>query len=288
MPLLALLRRWMLPVGGPAVMIALAVWSALPDGRLHVFVLPVVGEALLVQTPSGKFILVDGGSEPALLALHLGRRLPFWKRSLDGLVLTHADGKRLPGQVAALARYRAAVALAPSLLLNQTAHNCQVVRPEEENRPSALGCAWRVLLDAEQTPLLVAQAGRKLEVDGVVLTVLRQTGTGDTGTLFRLDYGATMLLLAGSLGEAGEPTLTIPTQRQTALIYPWQRTMETPLLTTWRPQTIIFTDGRSFDPPELRTYAERAIGGAVLYHPSIDGVIEVISDGRTLRVVTGR
>ena len=71
--------------------LALVVWQVAlhaPDGRLHLTVLDVGrGDALLIQTPGGRFVLVDGGSSPAKLSQGLGRRLPLTRRRLDWLVV---------------------------------------------------------------------------------------------------------------------------------------------------------------------------------------------------------
>ncbi len=67
---------------------AVLVWRAAahaPDGRLHLTVLDVgSGDALLVQTPSGRFLLVDGGPSPSRLSDALGRRLPLGGTSWTG------------------------------------------------------------------------------------------------------------------------------------------------------------------------------------------------------------
>ena len=59
-----------------------------PDGRLHLTFFNVgSADAILIQTPSGRSILVDGGPSPSVLADALGRRLSAFDRSLDWLVV---------------------------------------------------------------------------------------------------------------------------------------------------------------------------------------------------------
>jgi beta-lactamase superfamily II metal-dependent hydrolase len=53
-----------------------------PDGRLHVTFLNVGhGDAILIQTPAGRYALIDGGPSPNALAESLGRWCP-WGRGL--------------------------------------------------------------------------------------------------------------------------------------------------------------------------------------------------------------
>jgi competence protein ComEC len=66
-------------------------WKAImqrPDGRLHIYLLDVgSGDAVLIQSPSGRFVLIDGGPSPVALSEALGRRLPLLQRRIDWLVV---------------------------------------------------------------------------------------------------------------------------------------------------------------------------------------------------------
>jgi len=88
------------------LLIALA-WCSLPDGRLHVAFLDVgQGDAIFIQTPSGRQVLVDGGPSPSRLLSYLGRRMPFWDHTLDLVVLTHPDDDVLAGLLPVVERYQ--------------------------------------------------------------------------------------------------------------------------------------------------------------------------------------
>ncbi|NIS81177.1 MAG: hypothetical protein GTO14_13450, partial [Anaerolineales bacterium] len=59
----------------------------LPDGRLHLTTLDLGGgDAVLIESPSGRFVLIDGGPSPIALSEALGRRLPSLDRHLDWIV----------------------------------------------------------------------------------------------------------------------------------------------------------------------------------------------------------
>src|SRR5262245_20194985 len=105
-------RRLTVQAGVLALALALLAWRSWPSHQLRVIFLETKGDAALIQTPAGGYVLIDGGGDPAALAAALGRQLPFWRRTLDLVVLTSADGAHLPGQVAALARYHAGLAIA--------------------------------------------------------------------------------------------------------------------------------------------------------------------------------
>jgi competence protein ComEC len=77
-------------------------WSAvftIPDGALHLTFLNVgSADAILIQAPTGRSLLVDGGQSPSTLADALGRRLSPFNRHLDWLVVASPEEQ----QVAAL------------------------------------------------------------------------------------------------------------------------------------------------------------------------------------------
>ena len=75
--------------------------SAFPDKLLHVTFLDVgSADAILIKTPSGKSVLVNGGSSVTILSDELGRRLSAFDRKLDWLVIANTQ----EDQVAALPR----------------------------------------------------------------------------------------------------------------------------------------------------------------------------------------
>lgn len=254
-----------------AALLALA-WRAQPDSRLHVIFLESKGDAALIQTPAGGYVLLDGGGDPAALTAALGRHMPFWRRTLDAVVLTAPDGAHLPGQVAALARYRARLALAPPAA-----------------KRGAMLAEWLRLLDEQRTPVRAASAGMRLDLGGATLRVLA-TGDGDeSGLLLRLDYGATSVVFDHTGGETDEEALVNSAPRSVSLLaFPWQRDPRMAVVQALRPRTLVFSDGRQADKPAELMFTDRAVGGAALYHEQLNGAIEWVSDGRRSWVVVER
>ena len=255
-----------------ALVLTLLAWRAWPSHQLRVIFLETKGDAVLIQTPAGSYVLIDGGSDPAALSAALGRQLPFWQRTLDLVVLTSPDGAHLPGQVAALARYRAGMVLAPAIA-----------------KRSPLINEWRRLLAEQQTLIRSARVGQRLDIGGPTLRVLA-VGDGDEGGLvLRLDYGATSVVFDHSGGEADQEMLTAAGLRPASLlVFPWQRDAHNAFVTALRPRAMVLTDGQEADKPIEQTFVERAIGGAALYHERLDGAITWISDGRRAWVETER
>lgn len=55
------------------------------------------GDAIFVRTPSGKQMLVDGGLPGGAVLRELGKVMPFYDRSIDVVVATHADQDHVGG-----------------------------------------------------------------------------------------------------------------------------------------------------------------------------------------------
>ena len=87
----------------------LLVWraaAAIPDQRLHLTFLDVgSADAVLIQTPAGKYVLVNGGPSVTTLSDELGRRLPAFNRKLDWLVVAATDEEQVAALPRVLERY---------------------------------------------------------------------------------------------------------------------------------------------------------------------------------------
>lgn len=255
-----------------AAILLLLAWRAQPDRLLHVIFLETQGDAALIQTPGGGYVLIDGGGDPAALTAALGRRMPFWQRKLELVVLTLPDSKRLPGQVAALMRYHAAAALAPPL----------------DGRGATLN-EWRRLLEAQRARVRTAQVGDRIDLGGATLRVLAIGDGDEDGMMLRLDYGATSVVFGHAGGEADEQALAeAGPPRATLLAFGWQRDPHSAIVEALRPRALVFTDGQEADRPVQMTMTERAVGGAAVYHEALNGAIEWVSDGRRSWIVTER
>ncbi len=97
-----------LVVTGVLLALVVGTWRSAfsaPDGRLHLTFLDVgSADSILIQTPGGDFLLVNGGPSPSLLSDGLGRRLPILNRSLNWLVVASTQENQLSGLPRVMAR----------------------------------------------------------------------------------------------------------------------------------------------------------------------------------------
>lgn len=79
--------------------------SNLNDGKLHLIVCNVgQGDGILIRTPNGSDILIDGGPDDSILNC-LSNHLPFWDRDIEVIILTHPHADHLTGLISVLQRY---------------------------------------------------------------------------------------------------------------------------------------------------------------------------------------
>jgi hypothetical protein len=188
--------------------------------------------------------------------------MPFWERTLAAVILTAPTNKRLPGQVAALARYRPARAFAPPDLPR-----------------SGLANEWRRLISTQHVPTTALRTGTQIDLGGALLHVL---DVNDTGAVLLISYGATRVLLHTG-GPAGDSAaLALAGTPITLLAFPWERETEDSPLALLRPQRTVFTTAYTVDEPAQRSYAERQHYSPAISHPKVDGSITLISDGQAI------
>lgn len=167
-PWLARLPRsvWAALVAGAVLLVTYGV--SRPDGRLHVTFLDVsAGEAVLIQTPSGRQMLVDGGRDPRTSLAALGAVLPFWDRTLDIIVLTSPDQDRMAGLVDVLERYQV-----------------DLVAFGATDMAGPVAVRWRSLLgERSELPQRVVSQGDTLQLDDAVAVHVLWPPVGRPGPL---------------------------------------------------------------------------------------------------------
>ena len=173
----------------------------LPDRRLHVAFLDVgQGDAVLITTPRGQQILVDGGPSPTVLLTALGKEMPFWDHSIDLVVSTHADSDHLTGLVEVLQRYAVGGWIDNGLA---------------EDDPLMQVCLAR--LAQQRIPRRAVVAGEKLDLgEGIVLRILSpqsgsqaqvRTDPNNHSVVLLLTQGPIRFLLTGDIEAETERLL---------------------------------------------------------------------------------
>lgn len=89
------------PIVGLIALAALNLWTwnaalAAPDDKLHLTLLDLEGEALLIRSPAGRYVLINTGASPNQLMDELSRKIPLGQR-LDWVILAGERPDQLSG-----------------------------------------------------------------------------------------------------------------------------------------------------------------------------------------------
>ncbi len=272
-------------VGAAVILLVLAfsVWRSLPDGRLHVVFLDVgQGDAIFIQTPSGKQVLVDGGPSETAVLSQLGRQMPFWDRTLDVVVLTHPDSDHVTGLVPVLERYQV-----DTVIFRDQEHASDVYE------------YWLQLLGAEGATVYQGEAGLHLRLDeGLEMVVLHPGAelledANNNSVVTRLIYGQVTVLLPGDIEAQVEQQLVaegatlVSTVLKAAHHGSCSSTTEE-FLQAVDPEVVVISVGAEnrFGHP-CAEVLER-LDGFPAYRTDEQGAIEVITDGIQVWVETER
>ncbi len=270
--------------GGVAVLIWVAALSQ-PDGKLHVWFLDVgQGNAVLIQTPRGAQILVDGGPNPTRLRQEVGDALPFWDRDLDVLVVTQPKSSAINALPALLDRYDVGLVVT--------------------NGQSADSDEYRALVRAWGTRHLTVEAGYHLTTnDGVTLEVLHpqvlpgaETDPDQAGLVLRVSYKDTSFLITPELDASaeeelleagwytGSTVLVLPSHGSDKANPDW-------FLQAVHPQAAValVEAGNRTELPAASTLDRlRALSVNSVYRTDQQGTVEMVTNGRTLWVYPER
>jgi competence protein ComEC len=276
----------------PLLIAAILVWSAaltLPDDRLHVSFLDVgQGDAILIRTPDGQDILIDGGPSSQSISLELSEKLPFWDRTIDLLVCTHAHADHVTGLVEVLQRYRVKQVLEPGIPFETPVYQ-----------------EWLRLIEIKGIEYNVARAGQEIELgDGMTIEILNPAespweGTNDdvdnNGVVLHLTWHNVSFLFAADIGlEAEFELIGQRANLRSTLLKVAHHGSETSttshFLAAVDPELAVICVGadNSFGHPnpEVVERLTDALGEDSVYRTDQDGTIEFITDGETLWVHT--
>ena len=273
-------RNWQRALMGlllliPAV-VNVVVWREafnLPDGRLHMTILDVndgsrLGDGILIQTPTGRYVLINGGPSITRLSDQLGRQLPPLNRRIDFLVVAASSKEQLAALPDAIE------GLSPQSVLwaGPTAAEANARRLRER-------------LNAAGVPIVAAQTGHALDLGAGAR--LHALAAGKRGAVFCLEWNNFRALLP--IGANFEDLESLQYGRSigpvSALLlaeHGYAPVNAPEWLSNLRPQVIVLSvsEGNSRDLPSPETI--QLVQGFHLLRTDRNGWIRLSTDGKAL------
>lgn len=268
-------HRGLLATGAGAVVAVVLPVSLLPaagPGALRIDVLDVgQGDAILLTTPHGHQVLVDGGPSGIELARQAGASMPHWDHTIDTVVLTHADIDHLSGLIEAGRRFRIG----------------EVVAAREGGTSDAY-TLWR----SEAAPVRQVAAGDHWELDGVRFDVLwpaadgEVASTNDASVVLLVTYEGRTALLTGDIEGDVQRVLMSDGLGQADLLkvpHHGSKTSDPAFFARVAPVAAVISAGADnrFGHPHEETLA--ALAGTPVFRTDRDGRVTFYLDAAGLR-----
>ena len=280
-------KKWVIPPLMVAAILASSAAATMPDDNLHISFLNVgQGDAILIQKGNQQ-VLVDGGPSPQAIGLQLGKKLPFWDRTIELVVLTHPSADHVAGLVEVMGRYRIEQVLYPDLDFKSVTYN-----------------EWLRVTREKDIKRTIAQAGQLIKSGEVEIEVLNpqmpnltqtESDIDNNGMVMRLSMGeVSFLLTADTMWEAEFELIAHGNNLRSTVLkiaHHGSNTSTTPeFLTTVNPQLAVISAGADnpFGHPsdEVMARLKETVGLKNIYRTDEKGTIEFITDGERLWVKT--
>jgi competence protein ComEC len=178
------------------ISLAVIVASVLPE-KLRVSFLDIgQGDSILIQTPSGHSMIIDGGPSSAVLA-RIGEQMNYFNHDIDVMVATHPDADHVTGLIPVLEKYDV---------------HAVVTSGEESDTGVFQNVDMR--MHDEHADMHIGNAGDVIDFqDGVTATILHPYNgehfkdTNSASVSLVLSYGDETFLLTGDLPSDKESLL---------------------------------------------------------------------------------
>ncbi|MCH8910076.1 MAG: ComEC/Rec2 family competence protein [Chloroflexi bacterium] len=248
------------------------------------------GDMILVETPSGARLLIDGGDDSDLAVQNLESVLPPLDRRIDVVLSTHPDADHLGGLQRIVERFDVG-----TIIDSGVPHN------------SAIYESWTHLIDefAGDERVITALAGVVVALDDdVALTVLQTNCTlvecsnfNDESVVTRLDFRDVSFLLTSDITSSAETDLLLTNQRVKSTVlkvgHHGSRTSTSPVfLDAVDPAVAIVTTGikNQFGHPhdEVMNRLYEQLPEEAVYVTRDRGTVTVTTDGERVWVRTER
>ncbi len=149
------------------------------------------GDAIFIEAPNGNQLLIDGGPNKTVLR-ELAKQVPFYDRSIDGIILTHPHLDHYGGLIDALDNYQ-----------------INFEMDSGNNNPESKGFDVYVKkLEEEKAKRIFAKRGMRVNLDkeiylDILLPIINKEGMSahDEMVVTRLVYGNNSFLLTGDMED---------------------------------------------------------------------------------------
>jgi len=280
--ILRISKKWsLIAILIPSILIWVAIINA-PDNKLHVSILNVgQGDSILIQTPNHQNILIDGGPSPQAINLELSKKLPFWDREIDLMILTQPQADHITGLIEIVQNYEVKQIIESGLSINSFAYN-QLLK----------------LVQDKKITHFIAHAGQEIPLgNGMAIEILHPPESflqdmsdyiNSNGIVLRLSYNTISFLFTADINEETEWYLISQRANLKSTVlkvahHGSQTSTSAELLAVVAPKAAVISAGsnNNFGHPhsEVISRLSKKLGKERIFLTLENGTIEFITDG---------
>ncbi len=241
------------------------------------------GDSILVKSPYGQNILIDGGPDDSVLE-ELGKVLPWWDKKIDLMILSHPHSDHVTGLGYVLDSYKV-----EKVLYTGVSHTA----------PGYL--EWLTKIKEKEIELLIVEKYQKIELgDDCFLEILYPSenlvsqeieNLNNTSMVFKLVYGDNKFLFAGDAEQEVEEILLSSNIDLKADVFKVSHhgssdSNSWDFLKAVSPEFAIIQVGvdNMFRHPSGRVLSRLEKLNVNIFRNDIDGLVRVFSDGEKIRI----
>ncbi len=264
------------------------------------------GDAILIKTPYGQNILIDGGPDNTVIK-RLAENFSWWDKKIDLMILTHPHDDHVSGLIDVIKRYKV-----EKILYTGVVHSS----------PDYL--AWLELIRDRKIPLTIIDRPQIIEFgENCELQIIyphesllgkEVSNLNNSSIVAKLVYGQTKFLLAGDIElEVEQELLNLtPHRRQgfggqaspspfkgegnlidlSAQVFKANHhgsdtSNSTEFLQAVQPEIVVIQVGadNNFGHPSRRVIKRLERIGAQVFRNDLDGTVRVVSDGESIDLI---
>jgi len=240
------------------------------------------GDAILIKTPYGQNVLIDGGSDNIVIK-RLSENLGWWDRKIDLMVLTHPHSDHVTGLIDVIKRYKV-----EKILYTGVVHNS----------PDYL--VWLELIRDRKIPLIIIDRPQVIELgEDCELQIIypRESLLGkevsnlnNSSIAAKLVYGQTKFLFAGDIELEVEQELLAGGVDLGANVFKANHhgsntSNSQEFLQAVQPEIVVIQVGdNDFGHPSRRVIKRLKRINAQVFRNDLDGTVKLISDGKEVNI----
>lgn len=248
------------------------------------------GDGMLLVSPSGKQVVVDGGPGTKIVDC-LSANMPFWDREIDLVIATHVQKDHMEGLLEVLSRYKV-----------------KMIAATKVNNGSELYRTWEKAVDEEKAEVYVAKRGDRLAIDtmqGRTLSLdvlwpdrekLSQwqasppSDLNEAAIVLRVNYGQLCAYLTADIPKETLQGLIDKNCQVLKISHHGSKTgTNAEVINEVSPRLAIIQVGKnSYGHPTKEVIDLLTSIAVKILRNDTNGIIEIVSDGKSFKAKSGR